>query len=115
MKKNIIFDKYELIPSLTKTDLKNNGFHYNFEYKFYTTEFNLYRNLFKLVINIDLNESWVGFQVIHTEHNMLYPAYYDREYGTNNIVKQIDRSVRRILKDLEKLNILQKKGTKRNE
>lgn len=117
MKKNVIniYDKYNLNPEITRHILKRNGFYYDYSNKFYTAHFDIYKNIFCLVINIDIDEKWIGYQVINSDHGNIYSSYYYREFGKDDVLRKMDREIKNVLNALENKHILQKKGTKRNE
>ena len=49
-----------------------------------------------------------------SDHNQLYIPYYNREYGNNKIVKEIDRKINRIMKTMVNQKILKKTKEEEN-
>ena len=39
------------------------------------------------------------------DNNIIYIPYYNRDFGTNKVVKSIDRKMNKIFKELEKVKI----------
>lgn len=91
---NKIKNKYKLKEGLTNTILKENGFR-NGKYRV-----NLYKNLIYLIISVDLTDNWWTYQVCNEDCSTLYMPYYNRLYGHNDLVKKLDRKIRKIFNEM---------------
>lgn len=98
---------YELAADLSNNKLRKNGFSFGCYRR------SVYKDTIEFRLYIDLEEQDVFYQVFDSDHNQLYVPYYNREYGNNKIVKEIDRKINRIMKTMVNQKIL--KRTKEEE
>lgn len=94
--------------------LKNKEFKYNYQEKYYTYVFPVYKHKSKplLFCKIFIFEEDHSVKFIVEDNNgKAYANYYNREYGKNNILKIIDLSIE---KEFKKLGIKQKKVGDKN-
>lgn len=97
-------DKYKLNKNIASETLYKNDFR-NGVFKRY-----IYKNIIQLIIGVDVNENDWYYQVYDVDHDTLFSQYYDREYGKNDVVKELDKKVDKIFKEMVKKNILVKRG-----
>lgn len=65
----------------------------------------IYRNLVQLEVYIDFeNHEWC-YQVLDN-HGELYSAYYDNEYGRNEVADKVSKNVDKIIDKMVKNKIL---------
>ena len=83
-------NNYQLVADLSNNKLRKNGFSFGCYRR------SVYKNTIEFRLYIDLEEQDVFYQVFDSDHNQLYVPYYNREYGNNKIVKEIDRKINRI-------------------
>ena len=83
-------------------------------YRYGTYKCCIYKDLIQLVIHINIEEKEWDFQVIDTDYNMLYAPYYNREYGKNKIIKELDKKIDNIIDELVEAKILIKNGDENN-
>lgn len=93
-------EKYKLNVDTTEDNLRNEGFRHGI-FRCY-----VFKHIVQLVVYVDIGEKWWSYQVQNTDSNTLFVPYYDRLYGVNDIVKEIDRKVESILLEMSKKNIL---------
>lgn len=93
--------KYKLNKSVTENKLLNNGFSINHTYQCF-----VYKDLIKLVLNIDIDEKWWNYKIIDISTNELYSPYYNREFGNSDVVELIDIKLEQILKGMVRNKIL---------
>lgn len=93
---------YDLAPGLSNNKLRKNGFSFGCYRK------SVYKDTIEFRLYIDLEEQDIFYQVFDSDHNQLYVPYYNREYGNNKIVKEIDRKINRIIKTMMNQKILKK-------
>lgn len=99
---------YKVNKEINETMLRTKGYRYG-TYRCY-----IYKNLIQFVIHINIEEKKWDFQVIDTDYNSLYIPYYDREYGKNKIVKELDKKIESIIKEMVEEKILIKNGDENN-
>lgn len=79
--------------NMNRSQMKKSGFRYDAELDDYVYRFPVYRyknipvNFCKIGIDEDTGKVWFN---IYDANNMLYQPYYDRSYGTNEVVPEID-------------------------
>ena len=91
--------KYKLHKDVNESLLKDNGFR-RYVFKCY-----VYKDIIQLIIHIDLEEKHWDYQVYDDDNNIIYIPYYNRDFGTNKVVKSIDKKMNKIFKELEKVKI----------
>ncbi len=98
---SLIDAEYKL--TLTKDQMRKIGFRYDFDVDDYVYKFPVQINkgvpLLFCKLGIFENSDDIWFNVYNADES-LYHSYYDRNYGRNDIVKEIDK---RILKELKKI------------
>lgn len=99
-------EEYKLNHSVTEKQLHNFGFRNN------TYKTNIYKDIIQLVVKVDMDCNWWNYMVICADTNELYPAYYDRKYGKNNIVSEIEPKISNVIKQMEAKHILYRKRKK---
>lgn len=93
--------KYKLNKYVTTNRLLKNGFSINNTYQCF-----VYKDLIKLVLNIDIDEKWWNYKIIDISTNELYSPYYNREFGNSDVVELIDIKLEQILKEMVRNKIL---------
>lgn len=90
-------------------NLKDKGFKYNYQEKYYTYDFPVYRYKRKPLIFCKVfiyeEDKTVRFEIVDANNN-LYASYYNREYGKNELLENIDSAIR---KEFMKLGIKKEK------
>ena len=104
-----IIDKYKLNKNVTEKILSKNGFDKNGTYKCF-----VYKNIIQLIVRVDIEEKWWDYLVYNVDTKSIYNQFYDRKYGKNEMVKEIDHKVKKIINELVKSNILFKQENKEN-
>lgn len=83
--------------------LKDNGFKYNYQEKYYTYDFPVYKYKRRPVIFCKVfvyeEDKTIRFEVVDGNNN-LYASYYNREYGKNELLNGIDSVIRKQFKIL---------------
>ena len=97
---------YELAPHLSTNKLRKCGFHFGCYRK------PVYKNNIEFRLYVDLEEQYLFYQVFDSDHNELYVPYYNREYGNNQMVSQIDKHIERIMKSMVRQKIIKKSKDK---
>lgn len=97
-------DKYKVNKSVTESILKTNGFK-NGVHKCY-----IYKDIIMLFVTIDTNKFLWDYQVHDVNNDTPYAQYYDREYGKNTLIKELDKKIIGIFDEMVKSKILTKKG-----
>ena len=95
-------NNYRLVADLSNNKLRKNGFSFGCYRR------SVYKDTIEFRLYIDLEEQDVFYQVFDSDHNQLYIPYYNREYGNNKIVKEIDRKINRIMKTMVNQKVLKK-------
>ncbi len=99
-----LYKKYTLRKDLTENQLIKYGFHHGKKYHEY-----IYKNMLQIIIEIDLeNQEW-WYQVFNTATDTFYPAYYNRTYGVDLMIREVDDNIEKIMKKMVKANIFKKK------
>ena len=94
------YEKQKVNRKLTCEDLQKFGF------KNGLLRQHIYKNLIDIVLKIDLdNETWY-YQIIDNDTNSLYVNYYNREYGNNELVDQLDKEVEKFFNKIRRNKIL---------
>lgn len=105
----INIDDYKVNKNVNTELLNKNGFRYG-TFKCY-----IYKDIIQLIIHIDVeNKAW-EYQVYDVDHDSLYISYYNREYGKSDVVKAIDKKIKKVMKKMEKQNIIIKEWEDVNE
>lgn len=104
-----IIEKYRLNKGVTDKILLKNGFDKNGTYRCF-----VYKNIIQLIIRVNIEENWWDYQIYNVDAKSIYNQYYDRKYGKNLVVKEIDHKVHKIISELVKSNILYKQEKKDN-
>lgn len=103
-----LYQKYALRKDLTEDKLAKYGFHNGKSYREY-----IYKDILQFVIVIDLENYEWWYQVCNTSTNTFYPAYYNRTYGVDLMIREVDDNIEKIMKKLVKANILKNKKKNR--
>lgn len=99
-----LYKKYTLRKDLTENQLIKYGFHHGKKYREY-----IYKDILQIIIEIDLeNQEW-WYQVFNTATDTFYPAYYNRTYGVDLMIREVDDNIEKIMKKMVKANIFKKK------
>ena len=104
----IIID-YKVNKEIDETILKSNGFNRYSTYKCY-----IYKDLIQFVIHINIEEKDWDYQVIDVCNESLYTPYYDREFGKNSIICELDKKIENIINEMIKSKIFIKNGDDHN-
>lgn len=99
-----IHEIYSLNKNISDEKLKENGFK-NGTYKCF-----IFKDIIQLIVKIDIAEKWWDFHVYDVNNHISYRQFYDRKYGTNDIIKKLDNKIKAIFDEMTKQNILSKKG-----
>ena len=96
--------KAKFCLDLSKTKLKELGFRYDSKLECYIHKFPIYKYKKQPVIfcKIGINEedNYSIWYNICEANDTLYAGYYNEEYGHNNLIDKIDKSILHKLKDL---------------
>ena len=94
------YEKQKINRKLTCEDLQKFGFRNGLLRQ------HIYKNLIDIVLKIDLdNETWY-YQIVDNDTNSLYVNYYNREYGNNELVDQLDKEVEKFFNKIRRNKIL---------
>ena len=66
-------------------------------------------------IHIDIENRVWEYQVYDVDHGSLYISYYNSEFGVSDVVKTIDKKIRKIMKEFENQKIIVKEREDANE
>lgn len=105
----MITTDYRVNKEINETILKSNGFNRYSTYKCY-----IYKDLIKFVIHINIEEKDWDYQVIDVCNESLYTPYYDREFGKNSIICELDKKIENIINEMIKSKIFIKNGDDHN-
>ena len=105
----MITTDYRVNKKINETILKSNGFNRYSTYKCY-----IYKDLIQLVIHINIEEKDWDYQVIDVCNESLYTPYYDREFGKNSIICELDKKIENIINEMIKSKIFIKNGDDHN-
>lgn len=98
-----LLNKQKYKVNLTKESMKELGFRYDYELGDYVLKFTVYKYgkipliFCKLGIDEETNIIW---HCVCDANNNLYTPYYNHEYGKNSIVPNIERKIKKKLKEL---------------
>lgn len=102
-------NEYKLNKNITERELYSSGFRNN------TYQCYIYKELIKLVVHIDIEEKWWSYSVVDESTKELYPAYYNTNFGKNEVVKTINYRIKRILNQMVEEHILVRKNSYKNK
>lgn len=105
----MITTDYRVNKEINETILKSNGFNRYITYKCY-----IYKDLIQFVIHINIEEKDWDYQVIDVCNESLYTPYYDREFGKNSIICELDKKIENIINEMIKSKIFIKNGDDHN-
>ena len=105
----MITTDYRVNKEIDETILKSNGFNRYSTYKCY-----IYKDLIQFVIHINIEEKDCDYQVIDVCNESLYTPYYDREFGKNSIICELDKKIENIINEMIKSKIFIKNGDDHN-
>ena len=105
----MITTDYRVNKEIDETILKSNGFN---RYSTYTCY--IYKDLIQFVIHINIEEKDWDYQVIDVCNESLYTPYYDREFGKNSIICELDKKIENIINEMIKSKIFIKNGDDHN-
>ena len=105
----MITTDYRVNKEINETILKSNGFNRYSTYKCY-----IYKDLIQFVIHINIEEKDWDYQVIDVCNESLYTPYYDREFGKNSIICELDKKIEKIINEMIKSKIFIKNGDDHN-
>ena len=105
----MITTDYRVNKEIDETILKSNGFNRYSTYKCY-----IYKDLIQFVIHINIEEKGWDYQVIDVCNESLYTPYYDREFGKNSIICELDKKIENIINEMIKSKIFIKNGDDHN-
>lgn len=103
-----LYRKYALKKDVTEDQLKKYGFYNGKSYHEY-----IYKDILQLIIIIDVETHEWWYQVYNTSTDTFYPAYYNRTYGVDLMILEVDDNIEKIMKKLVKANIFKNKKKKR--
>lgn len=100
-----IAEKFELIDSVSEYDLKKIGFK-NGIYKCF-----IYKDILQFIIDVEINKedgnSW-EYHIYNADTQSIYAGYYNRDYGIDAHLKEIDQTVNKVMNKLVKAKIFKK-------
>lgn len=70
----------------------------------------IYKKLLQLIVKIDMDNNNWEYQVHDITSDSLYTPYYRREYSKNSIVKELDKKINKVFREMTKKNIFEKRG-----
>ena len=105
----MITTDYRVNKEINETILKSNGFNRYSTYNCY-----IYKDLIQFVIHINIEEKDWDYQVIDVCNESLYTPYYDREFGKNSIICELDKKIENIINEMIKSKIFIKNGDDHN-
>lgn len=95
--------KQEYILKATSNELRDKGFRYNYQNKYYTYDFPVYRYKRRVLITCKVvvyeDDNSVNFTVLEANGN-LCATYYNRDLGKNLNAEIIDKNINREFKRL---------------
>jgi len=100
----INLDDYRLSKNVSTKLLNRNGFQYG------TFKCFIYKDIIQLIIHIDIENRIWEYQVYDVDHGSLYISYYN-----SDVVKTIDKKIRKIMKEFENQKIIVKEREDANE
>lgn len=92
--------KYKLNSEITESQLKNAGFRGNL-YRSY-----IYGEQIQFVMEIDMEEGTWNYTVYDSLNNVPYAQYYNRGYGTNILIPELDKKIKNIIQKMQREKIL---------
>ena len=97
-----LYDKYALKKNITERKLRAAGF-INHKYRCY-----LFKDIIELQLYIqpEKNMMWM-YEIVDDDYDEVYKAYYDRELGRNEVVKEVDRKLDKVFKTFIKYEIFE--------
>ena len=104
----MITTDYRVNKEINEAMLKVNNYRYS-TYKCY-----IYKDFIQFVIHINIEEKDWDYQVIDVCNESLYTPYYDREFGKNNIICELDKKIENIINEMIKSKIFIKNGDDHN-
>lgn len=104
-----ILNKYKVSTDITKDILTKAGFQNGYN------RYWIYNRLIRMDVGIDIEDSWWTYQIVNADDGSMYSAYYYRKYGNNEVVKDLDKQVSKIISKLVRQDILVKKKKHRKE
>ena len=93
--------KYKLNKYVTTNRLLKNGFSINNTYQCF-----VYKDLTKMIVNVDIDEKIWGYKIVDVSTGDLYSPYYYRNFGKSDVVELIDVKIEQILKEMVRNKIL---------
>ena len=105
----MITTDYRVNKEINEAILKSNGFNRYSTYKCY-----IYKDLIQFVIHVNIEEKDWDYQVIDVCNESLYTPYYDREFGKNSIICELDKKIENIINEMIKSKIFIKNGDDHN-
>lgn len=103
----LLYDKYALRKDLTENKLIKFGFHHGKTYRTY-----VYKDILQLIIEVDLDNGDWWYQVRNTSTDTFYPSYYNRTYGVDFMISDVDNNIEKVMKQLVRAEIFKKKKKK---
>lgn len=100
-----ITEAFELVDNISECDLKKNGFR-NGTYKCF-----VYKDILQLIIDVEINkddDNYWGYQIHNVDTQSIYAGYYNRDYGIDAHLKEIDQTVNKVMNKLVKAKIFKK-------
>lgn len=91
-------ENFLLNPEVTESQLKNAGFRSNVFRCF------VYKNMIQFEMEIDMDEKTWSYSI--NDANGVYAPYYNREYGKNMVADELDKKVKKIIREMQRANIL---------
>lgn len=97
---------------LDKYKLNKKGFYnlYKCGFRNGTYKKSIYKDMIQFIIKIDEENNTWEYQVLDLTSNSLYTGFYNREYGRNQLVKELDNQINKIFRELIRKNIFEKRG-----
>ena len=99
--------KYKLKYDVSDKKLRDNGFK-NHKFQCY-----IYKDIIKLIVSVDIEERWWNYLVFDENTNTIYAPYYNREYGKNLIIQELDGKIEDIFEEFVNSKIFIKKNQNR--
>ena len=96
-------DDYKLNKNISENTLKKVGF------KFGTVKRNIYKDIISFVMHIDNETGNWDYEVISSNTDSPYASYYNRTFGKNNVVQDLDNEITKIMDELVHNKIFRKR------
>ena len=99
-------DDYKLCKTINENTIKKLGF------KFGKFRRDVYKDIISFHVHIESESGRWDYEVISSNTDSLYSAYYNRSFGVNKVVDEIDEEITKIMDEFVKKKIFKRKRKK---